>query len=410
MELKIAVPLAIFVFTYLVIAIGNFPGLQLDRTGASLAGALAMVLAGSLSERQALAAIDFHTLLLLLGMMIIVANLRVSGAFALVARWLLERAHSGFGLLAMTVVASGVLAAFFINDVVCLALAPPLIEVSRILNVDPKPLLIALATGSNIGSVATITGNPQNMIVAGFANISYSAFAARLAPLAIMGLTVDYAVLAWVYRPHLRRIRRPAHARLPEPPREHRWHLIKSSLVAAAVLVLFALGYPTHLVALGGGAALLFTRRTLPQQIYGLIDWTLLVMFAGLFIVVRGVETTGVQNYLMKAMGPTLAHATTLLALLAAALSNVLSNVPAVLLFRPVYPDLRQGMVTGLALASASTFAGNLTILGSMANLIVIEQARRDGIEITFSDYLRVGLPVTIITLAIDIAWLQLFR
>jgi Na+/H+ antiporter NhaD/arsenite permease-like protein len=410
MELHVAAPLAIFAFTYLVFAIGNFPGLQLDRTGAALAGGLAMVLADSLSESQAIQAIDFHTLLLLLGMMIIVANLRVSGAFALVARWLLERAHYGFGLLAMTVVASGVLAAFFINDVVCLALAPPLIEVSRILGVDARPLLIALATGSNIGSVATITGNPQNMIVAGFADLGYAAFAARLAPIALVGLIADYAVLAWVFRASLSRIRRPEDLHLPQVPHERRWHLVKSSVVAAAVLVLFVLGYPTHLVALAGGAVLLFTRRTVPQSIYALIDWTLLVMFAGLFIVVRGFESTGVENYLMEAMGPELAHSTALLALLAAILSNIVSNVPAVLLFRPVYPKINQGAVTGLALASASTFAGNLTILGSMANLIVIEQARREGVEITFADYLRVGLPVTAITLAIDIAWLQLFR
>ena len=149
-ELRLAVPLAIFAFTYFVFAVGNFPGLKLDRTGAALAGALLMVVTGSLSESQALAAIDFHTILLLLGMMIIVANLRVSGAFALVARWLLKRAHSGYGLLAMTVLASGVLAAFFINDVVCLSLAGPLIEVARILEIDAAPLLLALATGSGL--------------------------------------------------------------------------------------------------------------------------------------------------------------------------------------------------------------------------------------------------------------------
>ncbi|MGZ6194588.1 MAG: SLC13 family permease [Candidatus Binataceae bacterium] len=290
-DLSLAVPLAIFVFTYLVFAIGNFPGLKLDRTGAALAGALLMVVTGSLSEAGALAAIDFHTLVLLLGMMIIVANLRVSGAFALVARWLLEQAHKGYALLAMTVLASGVLAAFFINDVVCLSLAGPLIEVARILEIDAAPLLIALATGSNIGSVATITGNPQNMIVAGFAHIGYSAFAIRLAPVAVASLLVDYAVIAWLYHGRLSRIRRRDDLHLPAPPPERRYHLIKSSTVAGAVLVLFAMGYPTHLVALGGGAALLFTRRTQPRSIYEQIDWTLLVMFAGLFIVVRGAET-----------------------------------------------------------------------------------------------------------------------
>ncbi|MGZ6212603.1 MAG: SLC13 family permease [Candidatus Binataceae bacterium] len=409
-DLSLAVPLAIFVFTYLVFAIGNFPGLKLDRTGAALAGALLMVVTGSLSEAGALAAIDFHTLVLLLGMMIIVANLRVSGAFALVARWLLEQAHKGYALLAMTVLASGVLAAFFINDVVCLSLAGPLIEVARILEIDAAPLLIALATGSNIGSVATITGNPQNMIVAGFAHIGYSAFAIRLAPVAVASLLVDYAVIAWLYHGRLSRIRRRDDLHLPAPPPERRYHLIKSSTVAGAVLVLFAMCYPTHLVALGGGAALLFTRRTQPRSIYEQIDWTLLVMFAGLFIVVRGAETTHLLEDLVRAAGPERLKNVAVLSVAAAVLSNLVSNVPAVLLFKPIYPQISQGMSTGLVLASASTLAGNLTLLGSIANLIVIEQARREGIEISFIDYLKVGLPVTLVTLAIDIAWLQFLR
>ncbi len=410
MELRLAVPLAIFAFTYLVFAIGNFPGLKLDRTGAALAGALLMVATGSLSEAKALAAIDFHTLLLLLGMMIIVANLRVSGAFALVARWLLERAHAGYGLLAMTVLASGVLAAFFINDVVCLALAGPLIEVARILEIDAAPLLIALATGSNIGSVATITGNPQNMIVAGFAGMGYSAFAIRLAPIALAGLLVDYAVIAWLYHGRLSRIRRRDDLHLPAPPPDRRYHLIKSSIVAGVVLVLFAMGYPTYLAAMGGGAALLFTRRTQPRSIYEQIDWTLLVMFGGLFIVVRGAETTHLLKDLVQMAGPERLKNVAVLSVAAAMLSNLVSNVPAMLLFKPIYPQISQGMSTGLVLASASTLAGNLTLLGSMANLIVVEQAQREGIAISFVDYLKVGLPVTIVTLIIDIAWLQLFR
>ena len=409
-ELRLAVPLAIFAFTYFVFAVGNFPGLKLDRTGAALAGALLMVVTGSLSESAALAAIDFHTLLLLLGMMIIVANLRVSGAFALVARWLLERAHSGYGLLAMTVLASGVLAAFFINDVVCLSLAAPLIEVARILEIDAAPLLIALATGSNIGSSATITGNPQNMIVAGFAGIGYSAFAIRLAPVALIGLLFDFAVIAWLYRGSLSRLARRDDLHVPVPPPERRYHLVKTSIVAAAVLVLFAMGYPTHLVALGGGAALLFTRRMLPSTIYEQIDWTLLVMFAGLFIVVKGAETTGLLEDLVRKVGPERLKSVATLSVVAAVLSNLVSNVPAMLLFKPIYPQIRQGMSTGLVLASASTLAGNLTLLGSIANLIVVEQARREGIEIGFVEYLKVGVPVTIITLAVDIAWLQLFR
>src|SRR5882724_4566952 len=176
--------LIIFILTYVVIALGEIPWTRIDRTGAALAGAVAMVVTGALSEAAAEHAIDFHTIALLLGMMIVVANLRLSGAFSFFARALLSRAQSGFGMLAMTVTASGLLAAFFINDVVCLALTPLIIDAAEIADVDPIPLLLGLATASNIGSAATITGNPQNMIVAGFAHLSYSSFAIHLAPAA----------------------------------------------------------------------------------------------------------------------------------------------------------------------------------------------------------------------------------
>jgi len=307
------------------------------------------------------------------------------------------------------VLVSGVLAAFFINDVVCLSLAEPLIEVAQILEIDAAPLLLALATGSNIGSVSTITGTPQNMIVAGFAGIKYSPFALRLAPVALAGLIIDFCVIAWLYHARLNHVRPRSDHELPAPPTEHRYHLIKSAIVAGATLVLFAIGYPTHLGALGGGAALLFTRRTHPQSIYEQIDWTLLVMFAGLFIVVRGAESTKLLKDLVEAVGPDRLRNVALLSAIAAVLSNLVSNVPAVLLFKPIYLQISHGMATALALASASTFAGNLTLVGSMANLIVVEQARRERIEIGFLEYLKVGVPVTIATLVVDIAWLQFF-
>jgi citrate transporter len=199
-------PLAIFTLTYLVIAAGKFPALRLDRAGAALVGGVAMVIVGAVNERQALNAVDFPTLALLLGMMIVVANLRLSGAFAMAARMVLLRARSGFELLALTIAGCGVLAAFFINDVVCLALAPLLIESARLLDASPEPFLLALATASNIGSVATVTGNPQNMIVAGYARLGYSAFAAKLTPIAMAGLVIDYVIIALLYRRQLGRV------------------------------------------------------------------------------------------------------------------------------------------------------------------------------------------------------------
>ena len=399
--------LIIFIATYAVIAVGKLPQLRLDRTGAAFAGAVAMVVSGALSEAAARDAIDYRTLGLLLGMMIVVANLRLSGAFTSFARAMLMNARSGYGLLAMTVASAGVLAAFFINDVVCIALTPLLIETCEILGIDALPFLIALATATNIGSAATITGNPQNMIVAGFAHLHYARFAVRLAPVAIVGLVIDYVIIAMVYRAELSKERvaiNPARSRSRRPMRAL---MIKSSLVALATLIGFALGFPTHLVALSAGAILLFTRRLKPERIFRMVDWTMLLMFAGLFVVVGGLEATGVDRDAVAWLGvDKLAHPVTL-SIVVTILSNLVSNVPAVLLFRPIFPALGGSDRIALIISAVSTLAGNLTVVGSIANLIVIEQARRHGVNVTFVEYLKVGVPVTIITIAIGLMMIE---
>ena len=399
--------LTIFLLTYSVIAIGKFPWLRLDRAGAAFAGAVAMVVSGAISEDAARDAIDYRTLALLLGMMIVVANLRLSGAFTSFARALLLNARSGYGLLAMTVASSGVLAAFFINDVVCLALTPLLIATCELLGLDAMPFLIALATASNIGSAATITGNPQNMIVAGFAHLHYVRFAARLAPVAIVGLAIDYAIIAYVYRVELSRARLTNNVDRAGGRRTLSALMIKSSLVAIAALICFALGFPTHLVALGAGAALLFTRRLKPQRVFAMVDWTMLLMFAGLFVVVGGLEATGVDKDALKWIGAERLANPVTLSVVVTILSNLVSNVPAVLLFRPIFPALGGTEHIALIISAVSTLAGNLTVVGSIANLIVIEQARRHGVIITFSEYLKVGVPVTIVTIAIGLALIE---
>ncbi|HLI79302.1 MAG TPA: anion transporter [Candidatus Binataceae bacterium] len=399
--------LIIFAVTYSVIAAGKFPWLRLDRAGAAFAGAVAMVVSGAISEDAARDAIDYRTLALLLGMMIVVANLRLSGAFRWLGRALLLNARSGYGLLAMTVALAGVLAAFFINDVVCIALTPLLIETCEALGLDPMPFLIALATASNIGSAATITGNPQNMIVAGFANLHYMRFAMRLAPVALAGLAVDYVIIAYLYRPALSRTWREVKD-VSVRQRTVPALMIKSSTIAVAALICFALGFPTHLVALGAAAVLLFTRRLKPQRVFALVDWTMLLMFAGLFVVVGGLQATGVDQLAIKSIGVSRLVHPVMLGVVVTLLSNLVSNVPAVLLFRPIFPALGGSEQVALIISAVSTLAGNLTVVGSIANLIVIEQARRHGVSITFSEYLRVGVPVTILTIVIGLALIQI--
>jgi Na+/H+ antiporter NhaD/arsenite permease-like protein len=406
MPLHKLLALTVFALTYFAIATGKLPPLRLDRAGAALAGAVAMSVIGAVHRQQALDAIDFPTLALLLGMMIVVANLRLSGAFTLAARSLLIRARSGFGLLALTIAGAGVLAAFFINDVVCLALAPILIEAAQMLRARPEPFLLALATASNIGSTATITGNPQNMIVAGYAHLTYGAFALRLSPIALVGLIVDFATIAYIYRHQLGPIRRTPSTRTLRRPHRPRLLMWKSAAIAIGTLFGFISGYPTDMVALAAGALALFTRRIKPERVYHLIDWTLLLMFAGLFVVVAGVETTGFQNQVLKIVGAqNLAHPVVLTVMMTA-LSNLVSNVPAVMLIRPLYRSF-ENRESALVIASASTLAGNLTVPGSIANLIVLQEAHKQHIEISFGEYLRVGLPVTILTLLLDVAMLS---
>ena len=397
---------AVFALTYFAVATGKLPPFRLDRAGAALAGAVAMIVIGAVSRQQALDAIDFSTLALLLGMMIVVAYLRLSGAFTRVARLVLNRARSGFGLLMLTVAGAGVLAAFFINDVVCIALAPILIEAARTLKAQPQPFLLALATASNIGSTATITGNPQNMIVAGYAHLTYGGFVVRLAPVAVAGLVIDYAIIAYIYRDQLRQIRRTSTSGALRAPRAPRLLMWRSAVIALGALVGFILGYPTYLVALTAGAVALFTRRIKPERVYHLIDWTLLLMFAGLFVVVAGFETTGLQNQAVNLVGAQNLRNPAVLASVMTVLSNLVSNVPAVMLIQPLYHSI-ENQNSAVVIASASTLAGNLTVLGSIANLIVLEEARKHQVVINFWEYLRVGLPLTIITLAIGIAMIS---
>ncbi len=397
------VALVIFGITYLLLAIGRLRPFRLDRTGISIVGAAAMILTGVVPLPRAAEAVDYRTLVLLFGMMIVVANLRLSGFFRLVTARVTQLATSPIQLLAATVGVSGVLAAFFINDVVCLVLAPLLLQLTQALALPPVPFLLALATASNIGSVATITGNPQNMLVASFSGIHYRSFALHLAPVAILGLAIDFVLIWALYGSELR-------GALPPAPalkiRVHRPLLIKSSAAALGAIVLFAAGAPVSNVALGIGAWLLVTRRVRPEKVYRDIDWTLLVLFIGLFVVVAGLETTGIDREVFAALRPWHMERPLPLAVATAVLSNLVSNVPAVMVLKPFISGLENSEHAWLMVAAASTLAGNLTPIGSIANLIVIEQARRAGVAVSFWTYLRLGVPVTLLTLAVAVAFL----
>ena len=398
------VALVTFGGTYLGLALGRLPLSRVDRTGVAIIGAALMIVTGVISWDQAVAAVDAHTLVLLFGMMIVAAYLRLSGFFQLVTNMAVRRARTPVGLAAVIIVAAGVLSALFVNDVVCLVMAPIVVQVVRQLRLPPAPYLIALATAANVGSVATLTGNPQNMLIGSFSGISYRAFLLRQAPVAILGLGVVFAVIWLRYRRVLPPTLQLAglDSRFPV----HYPLMIKTMLIVVVMLVAFLAGVPIALVAIAGAAYALLTRRVRPEKVYREIDWELLVLFVGLFVVIGGVEASGLADEVLGWAGALGLYRPAVLTAVTAVLSNLVSNVPAVLLFKSVIPTFGEPTRAWLILAMASTLAGNLTILGSVANLIVVEEGRDAGIDIGFAEYAKVGAPVTVITLAIG--WLIL--
>jgi len=403
-DARILAAYLIFFGSYFVFALGKFPWMKIDRPGAAIIGAVLMVAFRIVGPHEALQSIDFPTIVLLFSMMVIVANLRLGGFFEHLAEWIVARLHPHH-LLPTVVFTCGLLSAFLVNDIVCLVMTPFVLHMARRLGVPPVPYLLAVATASNIGSVATITGNPQNMLIGSLSGISYVDFLGHLGPIALAGLVLNWAL---IYRLYLRGARDRAEVadvlRAPEfrlaPIRK------KPAVVLAGVLVGFLAGVPASLVAAIGAALLLITRTTEPKQVYAEIDWGLLVFFVGLFIIVAGADRAGLTATLLEPIANWDLHRPPLFVPVTAVLSNLVSNVPAVMLLRTLvvnFPDPQSGW---LALAMASTLAGNLTITGSIANIIVVERAAAEGVSIRFADYIRIGLPVTLATLAVGTAWL----
>jgi Na+/H+ antiporter NhaD/arsenite permease-like protein len=394
------VPSVIFLLTYLFIAIESGRGSHLDRTAAAFCGGIAMVLAGVLSLDEVYKIIDWNTLLFLLGMMILVAHFQISGFFDWVAIHVALVARTRFQLLVLLVFTSGILSAFFVNDTICLVLTPIVLVVADRLQLPPVPYLIAVASSSNVGSVMSVTGNPQNALVGISAHFSFLGFLGHLAPVALFGLAIDAAVLAVLFRRdilHQPFGKRPADVAVVVD----RLLLAKCFLAAALVVVLWIAGYSFPLVAISVGAFILLIGRVKAQNVYQRLDWELLLFFASLFVVVHGFQASGAVDFLIArfhhafegGFGKQLFAVSGMMLILA----NLVSNVPAVLLFRPLVPSFPNSHFIWLVVASSSTLAGNATPLSSVANLIVLQQAGK-RVQISFWQFARVGLIITMLT------------
>lgn len=397
---------SIFLASYLVFALGKFPGMKIDRPGMAIIGAVLMVACRVVEPANALRLIDFSTIVLLFSMMLLVAYLHLAGFFDWITEIVVTKMHPHH-LLPTVIFISGILSAFFVNDIICLVMVPFVLTATRRMAVRPAPYLLAVATASNIGSVATITGNPQNMLIGSFSGISYRDFLLHLGPVAVAGLLADWLIL-WLLCARTGR-RAPVTEVAAAAPTVDHSRLIKPAIVITFVLAGFVAGAPPALTAAVGAAVMLITRSREPRLVYDEVNWGLLVFFVGLFLIVGGAENAGLTEHLLRVGENWNLQTPGTLTIVTAALSNLVSNVPAVMLMKSLVPRFADPHTGWLVLAMASTLAGNLTITGSVANIIVVERARPE-VKIGFGDYLRVGVPVTLLTLLIGWLWLLAIR
>jgi Na+/H+ antiporter NhaD/arsenite permease-like protein len=397
-----ATVLLIFVFVYAGMMLGGIPGLALDRSGVALLGAIALLATNRITLDVASRAVDLPTMSLLFGLMVVSAQFHLGGFYTHVTRRIVAARVSAWGLLALLILISGVLSALLANDIVCLAVAPVLVEACARRKLDPVPFLLALACAANVGSAATLIGNPQNMLVGEALHLSFAGYLLEAALPAVLGLAAVWVVVVWQTGD---RWTRQITVSEISAPRFDRWQSGKGLVLLLVLVGLFLFSaIPRGVMALTVAGVLLVSRRTASRDILGLVDWPLLVLFAGLFVVNHALAASGTLQmiFALASAGGVALDQPVWLFSATAVLSNLVSNVPAVMLLLPVATNPMAGPI----LALASTLAGNLLVVGSIANIIVIEQARRLGIEITWRDHARIGIPVTVITLAVTALWL----
>lgn len=402
--------LVIFIITYIGIIFTRLPKINVDRPSAAFFGAVAMIVFGVLNLEEAVKAIDYNTIALLLGMMIIISTLQLDGFFSLIAEKTLSWSKTPIRLLMVITFITGIASAFLVNDAVVLLFTPVIIAICRASSLNPVPYLIAEILSSNIGSAMTITGNPQNMLIGINSGIDYATFFYKLMPVSLLGMVVIVLVVRMFYRSHFDS---SAVIVVKEHNFEYGYHSMRYSVpIFLGVVALFffgkLLGLSIPVIALVGASLILIFGKVKPSQVIRNVDWVLLLFFASLFIVVEGAVKTGLMDFFIHSQplsespgGIVTLHGLSL------ALSQIVSNVPYTVMMLPVLKPI-PGDVLWLTLASASTLAGNATIIGAMANLIVIESAGKQKVHIGFWEFFKIGIVVTLLSFVISIVVLML--
>ncbi|MEO6785073.1 MAG: SLC13 family permease [Chthoniobacteraceae bacterium] len=400
--------LAIFALTYLGIAAGRVPGLKLDRTGIVLLGAIAVMIFGGMQTTDVIAFINWPTILLLFGFFVLSSQLRLAGFFDAVAKGIAGRLGHPARFLFVLMLVTASLSAFLNHDIVCFVFAPIVATALLKRRLNPVPFLIALAIASNIGAAATFVGNPQDMMIAQIAGLKFGRYSLWCLAPVLFALGSAYGIIWYLSR---NRLAAASDAPPSDAAEEHpfnKWHTIKGLVILVVVIGLFFSPLPKELVALTAAAIHLASPKFRTADLLALVDWPILVLFMSLFVVTGAFQTTGYGEHAvhwLAGAGMNLQSAPTL-ALVTATLSNLINNSAAVMLLLNVadvaYPP------DAYVLALANSFGGSLLILGSVSNIIVVQQARELGIRISFRDFARLGIPVTLVTLGGLIAWVML--
>ncbi|GAB3448352.1 ArsB/NhaD family transporter [Insolitispirillum peregrinum] len=393
--------------TYLGMAIGRFPGLRLDRTGIALVAAVALVGLGAISPPAALATIDFPTLLILFGLMILSAQIAEAGFYDWCADRMAKVHGSPAAVLALVVAIGGVLAALLSNDVVVFAMTPLLCLGIQRRGLDARPFVLALAAAANAGSAATAIGNPQNILIAQAGSLDFGPFVTVCGPPTVLALAGVWLViwLGWKNRWHIPRV---AGDHAIGTPQLDRPMMIKATGATIVLLGLFLTPVPQAISCTLIAATLLISRRLSSHRALALVDWHLLVLFAALFIVTGALGQTPVPGQIVQAAQAIGLDLQTLPGLAVVSLigSNTIGNVPADMMLLALFPKAPTAWLHGLALLS--TLAGNLLLTGSMANLIAVERAASCGITVSFTDHARSGVPLTLLSFAVALGWLAM--
>ncbi|HPR63701.1 MAG TPA: SLC13 family permease [Thermoanaerobaculia bacterium] len=400
-----AVAWVVFPSVYLILALGLVPWIRLDRTGAVFVGAVIVVATGILTPALSLQAQDVETLTLLFSMMIVISFLINSGILGRIQPGVESMVRSPAGLLWVVIFGSGLMSALFINDIVCLALTPIVLDVTRKRGLHPLPFLLATAMASNIGSVMTPVGNPQNIFLASTMHIPYARFVLSLFPVSLAGLLIlGFSLLFFYRKKGFGGMEMPGEEKEIVLPPIRTYVLVRTAVVLVLIFAAFWAGVSMAVASASGAAFLLLTRRVSRKRIFALIDWDLLVLFVGLFVLLAAADRAGITQTIVEFFFHSGTGHGLQLSLITALLSNLVSNVPAVLFLSRFLPHLSDPQQAALTMAMVSTLAGNLTLIGSIANLIVAERAR-DRIHVGFWDYARVGIPVTLLTLIVGLAY-----